>query len=152
MPRPGKLPAAPPYLFVEARIGEPSAPAARRPAAMTEEANMRLSQSLSRKLALPAVIAAAALTLGFAKPAAAQYYGDACAPGYYFAAGYGCLPAAPAYAYPPGYAYAPYVYAPFGFVGGFRPGFDHFRGFGGHFDGGHFGGGHFGGGHFGHGR
>jgi hypothetical protein len=112
---------------------------------------MRLSPSLSRKLALPAVIAAAALTLGFAEPAAAQYYGNACAPGYYFDPGAGCLPYAPAYAYSPYYAYGPYFYAPFGFVGGFHRGFDG-RHFDGRFGGGHFGGGHFAGGHAGHGR
>jgi hypothetical protein len=98
---------------------------------------------------MAALAVAGAVVLGAgvgSSPASAQAYG-ACAPGYYYAAGY-CYPFAPTF-YPPAYYgygapfFAPTIGLGFGFGGGFRH-FDH----DGHFHGGGFhGGGFHGGGH-----
>jgi hypothetical protein len=102
-------------------------------------------------MATLAVAGAVVLGIGAGStPASAQVYG-ACAPGYYYSAGY-CYPYAQSY-YPPayygyGYGYgAPFFYPTIGLgfgFGGFHGG--GFHGGGGHGGGGH-GGGFHGGGH-----
>jgi hypothetical protein len=95
---------------------------------------------------MAALAVASAMVLGAgagSTPASAQDYA-ACAPGYYYAAGY-CYPYAPSY-YPPAYYGGSFFYPTiglgFGFGGSFRH-FDHFHGGGFHGHGGGFhGGGH----------
>jgi hypothetical protein len=75
---------------------------------------------------LPVIGAVVGLAIiSAAEPASAQFV--SCPPGYYYAYGPGCVPAAPGYGYVygPGYGYAPPVYDSFGLafgVGGGRGG------------------------------
>lgn len=98
---------------------------------------------------MAALAIAAAIVLGMGAssvPASAQVY-PACAPGYYYWAGY-CYPYASAY-YPPVYFGAPFFFPAIGFgfgFGGFHS-FDHDDFHGGFHGGGFSGGGFHGGGH-----